>query len=86
MHQDCSNMYPSMIIGGNNKTEKLTAEALNISWHLTYSGVSLFERTSIDSFNSLMTPENHAVAESDYHQVKAQDKVDLQSKYLHRSF
>lgn len=79
-------MYPDMFVGGNNKTENPAAEALNISWHLTYSGVSFFERTSINSFNSLMAPEKYAVAESEYHQVKAQDKVDLQSKYLHRPF
>ncbi|KAE9398374.1 hypothetical protein BT96DRAFT_920905 [Gymnopus androsaceus JB14] len=76
----------------SNNTENLnvlddsSVESLNISWHLTYSGMSVHERTMLDSFNSLMAPEQYPVTESDYNQVKAQDQVDQQNSIfgIHR--
>ncbi|KAJ3809983.1 hypothetical protein F5876DRAFT_77201 [Lentinula aff. lateritia] len=53
-----------------------TSTWLNMSWHLTYSGVSMLERTIADSLHSFTIPENGPNAESNYEQLKTQDWID----------
>ncbi|KAJ3932891.1 MAG: hypothetical protein NXY57DRAFT_72159 [Lentinula lateritia] len=53
-----------------------TSTWLNVSWHLTYSGVSMLERTIADSLHSFTIPENGPNAESDHEQVKTQDWIE----------
>ncbi|KAF9073644.1 hypothetical protein BDP27DRAFT_1318635 [Rhodocollybia butyracea] len=56
----------------------ISDSGLNISWRITYSGISLPERTVFNSMNSLITSdeEKFLKAGSDYQKVMLQDKID----------
>ncbi|KAF5367618.1 hypothetical protein D9757_010659 [Collybiopsis confluens] len=51
-------------------------EALNISWHITYSSVTPAKKRLLDSWGLLSSRDDEVRSESEYMQIKGQDKVD----------